>query len=160
MTSKHKCRDAISKGVMKLECGESGAYVWKQFHIIEPSVRTTKRSQLTFAYIYIYTCYRDRLPFFIHFFIFLMGWDWVHLVLRPLFGLLYQHRMIGDDCGPVDGMRIGRGNRSTRRKPAPVPLCPPQQVPHYLTWARSWAAAVGSRRLTAWAVVRPPIPLT
>jgi hypothetical protein len=24
------------------------------------------------------------------------------------------------------GMKIGRGNRSTRRKPAPVPLCPPQ----------------------------------
>jgi hypothetical protein len=27
------------------------------------------------------------------------------------------------------GMRIGRGNRSTRRKPAPVPLHPPQ-IPH------------------------------
>jgi hypothetical protein len=25
-----------------------------------------------------------------------------------------------------DGMKIGRGNRSTRRKPAPAPLCPPQ----------------------------------
>jgi hypothetical protein len=24
------------------------------------------------------------------------------------------------------GMKIGRGNRSTRRKPAPAPLCPPQ----------------------------------
>jgi hypothetical protein len=23
-------------------------------------------------------------------------------------------------------MKIGRGNRSTRRKPAPAPLCPPQ----------------------------------
>jgi hypothetical protein len=39
-------------------------------------------------------------------------------------------------------MRIGRGNRSTRRKPAPVPLWPPQ-IPHYLTWARTRAAAVG-----------------
>jgi hypothetical protein len=28
-------------------------------------------------------------------------------------------------------MRIGRGNRSTRRKPAPMPLCPPQ-IPHDL----------------------------
>jgi hypothetical protein len=27
------------------------------------------------------------------------------------------------------GGKIGRGNRSTRRKPAPVPLCPPQ-TPH------------------------------
>jgi hypothetical protein len=26
------------------------------------------------------------------------------------------------------GMKIGRGNRSTRRKPAPAPLCPPQKV--------------------------------
>jgi hypothetical protein len=49
-----------------------------------------------------------------------------------------------DDCGAVGGMRIGRGNRSTRRKPAPVPLCP-LQIPHDLTWARTRAAAVGSR---------------
>jgi membrane glycosyltransferase len=35
--------------------------------------------------------------------------------------------MIGEgDCGAVGGMKIGRGNRSTWRKPAPVPLCPPQ----------------------------------
>jgi hypothetical protein len=26
--------------------------------------------------------------------------------------------------GEFGGMKIGRGNRSTRRKPAPVPLCP------------------------------------
>jgi hypothetical protein len=45
-------------------------------------------------------------------------------------------------------VRIGRGNRSTRRKPAPVPLCPPQ-IPHDLTWDRTQAAAVGSQRLTA-----------
>jgi hypothetical protein len=32
------------------------------------------------------------------------------------------------DVGDIDGM-TGRGNRSTRRKPAPVPLCPPQ-IPH------------------------------
>jgi hypothetical protein len=40
-----------------------------------------------------------------------MGWDRVHLVLRPLFGLLYQPQMIddGDDCGATGGMRIGRG---------------------------------------------------
>jgi hypothetical protein len=80
-----------------------------------------------------------------------MGWDWVHLVRWPLFDLLYQPRMIDyDECGAV-GMRIGRGNRSTQRKPAPVPLCPPQ-IPHNLTWA----ATVGSWQLTAWAVARPP----
>jgi hypothetical protein len=32
------------------------------------------------------------------------------------------------DCDDeaIGGMKIGRGNRSTRRKPAPAPLCPPQ----------------------------------
>jgi hypothetical protein len=45
-------------------------------------------------------------------------------------GLLYQYRMVGDgDCGEIGGMKIGRRNRSTRRKPAPAPLCPPQ-IPH------------------------------
>jgi hypothetical protein len=45
-------------------------------------------------------------------------------------GLLYQSQMISDgDCGEIGGMKIGRGNRSTRRKPAPAPLCP-TQIPH------------------------------
>jgi hypothetical protein len=30
------------------------------------------------------------------------------------------------DDGEIGGMMINRGNRSTRKKPAPVPLCPPQ----------------------------------
>jgi hypothetical protein len=51
-------------------------------------------------------------------------------------------------------MWIGRGKRSTRWKPAPAPLCRPQ-IPHDLTRARTWAAAVGSRRLTACAMARP-----
>jgi hypothetical protein len=33
------------------------------------------------------------------------------------------------DNGKIGGMMIDRGNRSTRRKPAPVPLCP-LQIPH------------------------------
>jgi hypothetical protein len=46
---------------------------------------------------------------------------------------LYQSRMINDgDCGATGGIMIGKGYRSTRRKPAPVPLCPPQ-IPHDLT---------------------------
>jgi hypothetical protein len=51
-------------------------------------------------------------------------------------GPLHQPRMMGDECGAVGGMRIGRGSRSTRRKPVPVALCPPQ-IPHYLTRART-----------------------
>jgi hypothetical protein len=34
------------------------------------------------------------------------------------------------------------------KKPVPMPLRPPQ-MPYDLTWARTQAAAVGSRRLTA-----------
>jgi hypothetical protein len=43
-------------------------------------------------------------------------------------------------------MKIGRGNRSTRRKSAPVPHCP-SQIPHDLTRT----TAVGNQRITAWA---------
>jgi hypothetical protein len=41
------------------------------------------------------------------------------------------------------GMRIGSGNRSIRRKPAPVPLCPPQN-PYDLSWGQTRATTVGS----------------
>jgi hypothetical protein len=42
-------------------------------------------------------------------------------------GILYQPRMImdEDECRAIGGM-LGRGNRNTRGKPAPAPLCPPQ----------------------------------
>jgi hypothetical protein len=76
-------------------------------------------------------------------------------------GLLCQPPMIDDDdddddydCGANGGMRTGRGNRSTRRKLASVPHCPPQ-IPHELTQAWTRTAAVGSRQLTAWAMARP-----
>jgi hypothetical protein len=55
---------------------------------------------------------------------------------------------LGDyDGGEIGGI-IGRGNRSTRRKLAPVPLCPPQ-TPHAAR-TRTRTAAVGSQRLIAW----------
>jgi hypothetical protein len=64
-------------------------------------------------------------------------------------GLFYQSWMLDDgDCGAIDRMKIGRGKRSTRRIPAPAPLCPPQ-IPSDQTRARTRAATVGSRRLTA-----------
>jgi hypothetical protein len=62
-----------------------------------------------------------------------------------------------DDCEDGElfgGMKIGRGNRSTRRKPTPAPLRPPQ-IPLDQTRDRTRAAAVGSQRLTASAMARP-----
>jgi hypothetical protein len=50
------------------------------------------------------------------------------------------------DDGEIGGM-IGRGNRRTRKKPAPVPRCPPQTT--HVARTRTRAAAVGSQRLTA-----------
>jgi predicted nucleic acid-binding Zn ribbon protein len=70
-------------------------------------------------------------------------------------GLIYQPQMIDDgDYGALGWMKIGRGYRSTRRKPAPVPLCPPQ-IPHDQTRDETRAAAMGCKRLTAWAMARP-----
>jgi hypothetical protein len=44
----------------------------------------------------------------------------------PLDGWSARHKASADD-GEVGGMNgFGRGNRSTRRKPVPTPLCPPQ----------------------------------
>jgi hypothetical protein len=58
------------------------------------------------------------------------------LFLRPLNGLLYQPRMMtNDDGGAIDGM-LGRGNQGIQRKPAAVPLWPPQ-IPHDLTRPRT-----------------------
>jgi hypothetical protein len=66
-----------------------------------------------------------------------------------IIGLLYQPQMIDDgDWGSIGRMKIGRGNRSTRRKAAPGPLHP-SQIPHDLTKTRTRAAAVRSQQLTA-----------
>jgi hypothetical protein len=51
------------------------------------------------------------------------------------------------DDGEFGGIKTGRGNRSTRRKPAPASLCLPQ-IPLDQIRARTRAAAVGSQRLT------------
>jgi hypothetical protein len=52
-------------------------------------------------------------------------------------GSLYQPRMVMDDdeCGAVGGF-LDRGNRSTRRKSALVPLCLPQ-IRHELTYGKA-----------------------
>jgi hypothetical protein len=57
-------------------------------------------------------------------------------------GLLYQPQMIVDgECGAVGGMKIGKRNQSTLRKPTPAPLFPPE-IPLGQTRDRTRAAAV------------------
>jgi hypothetical protein len=74
-------------------------------------------------------------------FLLLVGWDQVPCTAVTS-GLLYQPQMIGEgDCGAIGGMKIGRGNQITRRKPAPAPVCPPQ-IPLDQTRDRTPAAAV------------------
>jgi hypothetical protein len=60
------------------------------------------------------------------------------------------------DCenGEFGEIKIGRGNRITRRKPTPEPLCPPK-IPLEQTRARTQTAVVGSQPLTTWAMARP-----
>jgi hypothetical protein len=58
------------------------------------------------------------------------------------------------DDGEFGGIKIGRGNRSIRRKAAAAPFCPPQ-IPLHQNRARTRAAAVGSQWLAAWAMARP-----
>jgi hypothetical protein len=54
------------------------------------------------------------------------------------------------DCedGEFGGLKIGRGNRITQRKPAPAPLCP-LQITLDQNRALTRTAVVGSQRLTA-----------
>jgi hypothetical protein len=61
--------------------------------------------------------------------------------------------------GAIGGMKIGRGNRSTRRKPTPVPLCPPQN-PTWQTRSRTLDRSGGkpaTNRLSYGAAVFSPI---
>jgi hypothetical protein len=57
-----------------------------------------------------------------------------------------DNRMISE-YGTARGMRIGWGDQTYGRKPAPVPLGTPQ-IPHTLKWDGGWAAKAESQRLT------------
>jgi hypothetical protein len=66
--------------------------------------------------------------------------------------------------GAIGGMKIGRGNRSTRRKPTTAPLCPPQN-PTWQTRSRTPDRSGGkpaTNRLTYGVALFSPIssPLT
>jgi hypothetical protein len=84
--------------------------------------------------VFVKYLFSSVVPLYFHiiYISFLRCSETVHSVRRPLYDILYQPRIIDDECGAGGGMRIGKGDHSTRRKPAPVPLCPPQ-IPHDLT---------------------------
>jgi hypothetical protein len=70
---------------------------------------------------------------------FLISWGGLRLTMSPLGTSATIWPIVqapDDECGVVGGMRIDRRNQSPRRKPAPVPLYPPQ-VPYDLTWNRT-----------------------
>jgi hypothetical protein len=99
-----------------------------------------------FSYACLPAFHHERLYCF--FVIILSGVTLSSLGTAATTGLLYQPHMIDDgDCEAFRGMKMGRGNRSTRRKPSPAPLCLPQ-IPHDQDPARN-QAAVGSQRITA-----------
>jgi hypothetical protein len=80
-----------------------------------------------------------------------MGRRGMHIGYQPL-GPAATNRPIvpaaGDyDDGGIGGMKTGTGNRCTLRKPAPVPLCPPQTT--HAARTRTRVVAVGSQRLIA-----------
>jgi hypothetical protein len=88
-------------------------------------------------------------------FVILSGVRLSPLGVSAIIGLLYQLQMLDNaNCGAVGGIKFVKGNRSTRRKPTPVPLCPPQN-PYDLTRAGTRAAAKGIQRLTARTMARP-----
>jgi hypothetical protein len=119
---------------------DSSVNLWGKFPVIHLSRSSSKICLfLNFGFIYIF---------------FILWGGTKSLGTAATSGLLYKPQMIDEDnCGAIGGMEIGRGNRSTQRKPAPAPLCP-SQIPHDQTPART-RAAVGSQRLTAWAMARP-----
>jgi hypothetical protein len=62
---------------------------------------------------------QDQSPVLFLIFIILSGVRLSPLGTVATLGQLYQPQMIDDgDCGAIDGMKIGRGNRNTWRKPA------------------------------------------
>jgi hypothetical protein len=82
-----------------------------------------------------------------YFLLFSVGWDLCPFRTAVTTVLLYQPQIIDyGNCGATGGIKTGRGNRSTRRKPVPALIWPPQ-IPHDQTQARIRATVVGNSDL-------------
>jgi hypothetical protein len=87
-----------------------------------------------------------RVSLYCLFFYLSMGWSGTKSTITA--ATYWPILSAGEYCGAISGVKEWLRNRSTRRKPAPVPPRHPQ-IPHDLTWVRTRAVAVGSLRLTA-----------
>jgi hypothetical protein len=79
---------------------------------------------------------------------------WGRVERRSLFGPLYQLRIMDneDECGAASGMKNGQGKQKYSEKTCPCYFVLPKS--HSVIWVRCREAAVRSRRLTAWAILR------
>jgi hypothetical protein len=116
-----------------------------------PQIGNTK-----YLYAFATVLFSCREPTLFHFQFLRLGWDEVHLIRRPLFGVLYQARMIDDECGAV-GAVIGRGNFKLSKKIFPSASLSTTSP----TWpdvvSNPRTTAVGNQRLAAWAIAQPPL---
>jgi hypothetical protein len=80
------------------------------------------------------------------------GWGWVKGWMKELFFFNFQK------SGAHGEMILTRKNRRTWRKTCPSATLS-TTYPTGLAWTRNQAAAVGGRRLTAWAMTRPTMVL-
>jgi hypothetical protein len=72
--------------------------------------------------IFLLSCRATFSRITLFFFYFLLFGLWGHWHCGHSWPIVPASGDSEDDCGEADGMYIGRGNRSSRRKPAPAPL--------------------------------------
>jgi hypothetical protein len=123
-------------------------------NILEDTILHSHRHENLKSYIINWTfrpcCIPDELFVYNSYLPIGLEWNRVHYYYDHYWPILPSLMIDGDDCGTISEMN-DRGNRSTRKKRAPVPLWPPQ-IREALTRARRRVAAVRSWQLTAWAM--------